>query len=277
MWRSLRHVSWLLPAPASRFTPQPGDHPHDIHGCGGEEVLEVRARNADGPTLPERKAAEALREAALHPRPEGLLLFALVCPLALARGLERLVVGLRPDRKLPRGLWRCGAALTGGTGATGGPGKADAHDGSPGPSMAGGPFDPGVPLGTVGLLRVPIHPKGLEGIPGMLMLPAISPYGWPDDLDLMLRLGGDEEGRSHIAAIEPVRTREESTPGPVLLDGRAHAPLWPRGGRSAHLGEQIRRALSTGLREMALVAHPMGLPFTAVAGLHVIRGVDEHR
>jgi hypothetical protein len=71
------------------------------------------------------KAPDTLREAALHPRPERILLFALGCLLALAGGLHRLMVGLRPDRELPWGIFRCGAHLAGRTGAARGLVKPD--------------------------------------------------------------------------------------------------------------------------------------------------------
>ena len=101
MRRQPRKVSRLSSAFAYRFALEPGDHPHDIHGCGCEELLEVRAREAEITTLPEIKASDALREAALYPRPEGILGLERGRSLALARGLESFVVGLGPDCELP--------------------------------------------------------------------------------------------------------------------------------------------------------------------------------
>jgi hypothetical protein len=65
----LGKVARLPPTLSQKFTPEPGDHPHHIHGRGCEERLEVRARYADVATLTPIKAPDALREAPLHPRP----------------------------------------------------------------------------------------------------------------------------------------------------------------------------------------------------------------
>src|SRR5215211_8697667 len=83
------------------------------------------------------KAPDALREAALHPRPERILGFERGRLLTLARSLDRLVVHLRPDRALPWGVFRGGAYLAGRTGATGGPVKRIRNTGSPETSCPG--------------------------------------------------------------------------------------------------------------------------------------------
>ena len=99
-------VAGLPPALAQGLTPEPGDHPDDIHRRGSEQLLEVRARQAEVPTLAQIKAPDALREAALHPRPQRILGFELRRLLALARGLDRLMVGLGPDGELAWGVFR---------------------------------------------------------------------------------------------------------------------------------------------------------------------------
>jgi hypothetical protein len=76
----------------------------------------------------------------------------------LAGGLHRLMVGLGPDGKLPRGVFRRRIHLTGGTG---GLVKADPKYRIPGDIVAWGPFDTRMPLGTVRLVSVPIQYKGL--------------------------------------------------------------------------------------------------------------------
>ena len=65
-----------------------------------------------------------------HQRDSGerLLGFAYGRLLPLSRGLSRLVAGWRLDRELARGLFGPGACRSGRTGATGGLGKAAAHD-----------------------------------------------------------------------------------------------------------------------------------------------------
>ena len=113
------------------------------------------------------------------------------------------MVGLGPDRELPWGVFRRGAHLTGGTGATGGPVKPDPKDRIARDIVAWRPFDTGMSLGTVGLLGVPIQDKGLQVIAVCdLMLPAIGPKGRSDDIDLVLLLRGDQEVGIHIAAVE---------------------------------------------------------------------------
>ena len=67
-------------------------------------LLEMRPCQPNVPTLPEIKAPGALREAALHPRPQGVLGFELRGLLPLACGLEGLVMGLGPDGQLPGGV-----------------------------------------------------------------------------------------------------------------------------------------------------------------------------
>jgi hypothetical protein len=125
MRRKSGKVSQLPPVLSQGLTSEPGDHPDHIHCHGCEEVLEVRTRQADVATLAETKAPDALREAAFHPRPERILGFELGRCLALACLLDRLVIGSGPDGELPGGVFRRGAHLTSGTGATGGPVKAD--------------------------------------------------------------------------------------------------------------------------------------------------------
>src|SRR5919199_343765 len=121
MRRQPRKVSRLPPALASRFTLEPGDHPHDMHRGGIEQLLEVRARQAAVATLAQRQAPDALRAATLHARPQRLRGFERGRLLALARGRHRFVVGLGADGEWPWGVLRRGTHLTGGTGTTGGP------------------------------------------------------------------------------------------------------------------------------------------------------------
>jgi len=104
MGREPGKMSELPPAFPQGLTPEPGDHPDHIHGGGSEQMLEMRPCQPNVPTLPEIKAPGALREAALHPRPQGVLGFELRGLLPLACGLEGLVMGLGPDGQLPGGV-----------------------------------------------------------------------------------------------------------------------------------------------------------------------------
>src|SRR5262245_60062491 len=124
MRRQPRKVSRLPPTLAYRFALEPGDHPHDMQRRGREQVLEVRAHQAAVATLAHIKAPDTLREATLHTRPQRILGFERGRLLALARGLDRLVVGLGADGELSWSIFGCGAYVTGRTGTTGGPVKA---------------------------------------------------------------------------------------------------------------------------------------------------------
>jgi hypothetical protein len=170
----------------------------------------VRACQPTVPTLTEIKAADALREATLHPCPQGVLGFELGGLLPLAGGLDGLVVGLRADGELPRGVFRRGACTTGGARATGGPVETDVDDRIARDIVAWRPFDAGLPLGTVGLLRLPIQDKGLQVIALTgLMLSAIRPTGGTDHVNLILALRRDEIVSIRVAAIEQVSLRQQ--------------------------------------------------------------------
>jgi hypothetical protein len=71
------------------------------------------------------------------------------------------MVGLGPHGELPRGVFRRRTHLPGWAGPTGGLVKADPKHWIPGDIVAWGPFDTCMPLGTVGLVGVPIQHKGL--------------------------------------------------------------------------------------------------------------------
>jgi hypothetical protein len=137
--------------------------------------------------------------------------------------------------------------------------------------MSRPPIDAGMALGTVRLLGVPIDDQGLQvRALARPSLPAVGPKGRPDDIDLMLGLGGDQEVGIDIAAVEEVRARQQITLGQFVVDGGPHDTIRGDGGRGNHLSHQIRRAWITGLGEVQLVAHPMGIAFIAGAGLQVV-------
>src|SRR5215831_3332090 len=83
----LGEVVWFPLTLPQGLAPEPSDHPHHIHGGGSEQLLEVRAREADGPTSAEIEAPDPLRKAALHPGSQRVLGFELRRLLALSRGL----------------------------------------------------------------------------------------------------------------------------------------------------------------------------------------------
>jgi hypothetical protein len=231
-------VAGLPPALAQRLAPAPGDHLDHIHGCRRQELLEVRPREANVLTLAEIKASDPLREAALHTCPQGILGFEYRRLLALPRGLNRLVVGLRPNRELARSRLGRGAPLAGWTPTTGRSVETDATDRIARHVASRPPVDTGMALGTVRLLRVPIKDTGLESIAlAGLTWPARGPKGWPDDIDLMQSLGGDQEVRIHIAAVESVRAREPITLGKVVVNGGTHDTIRRGGRRREHLGD----------------------------------------
>jgi hypothetical protein len=77
-----------------------------MHGGRRQELLDVRARQPQIPTPAEIKTSYSLREAALHPRSQGVLSFELGGLLAVASSLERLMVRLQADGELPWGIFR---------------------------------------------------------------------------------------------------------------------------------------------------------------------------
>jgi hypothetical protein len=102
-------------------------------------------------------------------------------------------------------------------------------------------MDAGMALGTARLLRLPIDHEGLQVIAlACPSLPAIRPKGRPDDVDLVLGLGSDEEVRIDIAAVEQVCPWEEIPIGQVLLNGWAYDAILRRGRRRDHLRDEIR-------------------------------------
>jgi hypothetical protein len=121
-------VSRLPPALPQGLTSEPGDHPYHIHRGGIEQLLEVCARQPDVPAPAQIEAPCALREAALDPCPQGVLGFELRRLLALPGGLDRLVVGLQPDRELAWGSSRRGTCQAGGARTTRGPVEPDADN-----------------------------------------------------------------------------------------------------------------------------------------------------
>src|SRR5262245_14995182 len=124
----LGEVTGLSPALAQRLAPEPGDDPDHIHGRRRQGLLEMRACQPQRPTPAEIETSYPLREAALHPRPQGILRFELGGFQAVASGLERLMVDLWADRELAGGCLGGRARPAGGTRTTGGPVKPDAND-----------------------------------------------------------------------------------------------------------------------------------------------------
>jgi hypothetical protein len=174
----------------------------------------VRACQPDVSTVAQIKASRALREATLHPGPQGISGFERRRLLALPRRLDGLVVDLRPDGELPRGIFRRGARPTGRTRATGRSVKPNANHGIARDIMSRPPVDAGLALRTARLLGVLIQDKGLQivALTGV-MLPAIGAEGGPHYIDLMLGLGCHQEVGIDIAAVEQVRAGEQITCG----------------------------------------------------------------
>jgi hypothetical protein len=77
-------------------------------------------------------------------------------------GTDRLVLGVRLHRNLPRVLCRGSTRLAHPTGITRGLGKPDAHDRMPLLTVSWSPLDTAVPLGTARLLSVPVDQEGVH-------------------------------------------------------------------------------------------------------------------
>jgi hypothetical protein len=133
-------------------------------------------------------------------------------------------------------------------------------------------------LGTARLLGFPIDDKGLEVIAFPFPpLPTVGPKRRTNYMDLMLHLGGDEEVRIDIPAVQQMRAREELPLGEVTVDRGAHDAILRGRWRREHLGDQIGLAGIAGLGEIHLIAYPMGVPFTTGARLQVIGEGNTHR
>src|SRR5438552_17835324 len=136
------------------------------------------------------------------------------CPLETRSGRKK-----RLTKQGYRGDWKTRVdgvvskkthPLAGGTDATGGPVKTDAHNGIARHIPARRPFATGMPLGTARLCRLPVDGKGLQVIAlSDLMLPTIGPKGRPDHIDLVLALRRDEEVGIHGTAVEQMGARQQ--------------------------------------------------------------------
>jgi hypothetical protein len=102
----------------------------------------------------------------------------------------------------------------------------------------------------------------------------IGPKGRADHVGLMRGVGGDEAFGIDIAAVEQVRAGEEVTRGQVSVDGRAHHAIRHGRGRCAHLGDEMRLAVITGLGQVDCVAHPLDAPLRTVPRLWAVGGSD---
>jgi hypothetical protein len=235
------------------------------------------ARQPQRPTPAEIDASYPLREATRHPRPQGVLRCALGRLLAVARRLERLMVHLPSDRELPWGVSRGGARPTGGAGATGASVEPHTNHGIARRLMARSPVDTGLASGATRLRGLPIADHGLEVVACPFPpLPTGGPERWPNAIDLMLALGGDQEVRVDLAAVEHVGAWEEIPSGEVVLDGRPHDAILRGRGRRHHVRDHIRLPRITGFGEGERIAHPMGLALTTVAGLQVVGRGEAH-
>lgn len=76
-----------------------------------------------------------------------------------------------------------------------------------------------MPLGTVGLLGVPISDEDLQVIAVVdRMLPAIGAKGRPHHVDVIRALRRDQEGGIHVATVEQVGSRQQIPGCSVLRD-----------------------------------------------------------
>ena len=147
---------------------------------------------ADVTTLSHATPPDSLGVRALNPGPLGILGRELGGLLPLPCGLDRLVMGLRPDGELARCIFGLGARLADRTRTTGRGLETDAHHGIAGDIPAWSPSDAGVSLWAARLVRLPIDPERAQVIPfpGPALV-ALGPEGGPHDIDLVGGLSGD--------------------------------------------------------------------------------------
>jgi hypothetical protein len=126
-------------------------------------------------------------------------------------------------------------------------------------------------LGAARLLGLPSPDQGWHVIAwSALLVPALGSAGGPHHRELMRDLGRDQEGGSHVAAVEHMGARPQLTGGSVVHHRRPHHTIRRGGGRRAARRHQLRRAPITARREVPLIAHPIGRTLTTVARLEVI-------
>lgn len=264
-------MTGLPPASAQRLAPAPGDHPDELHGGRREEVLEVRACQAKGPTPAQIEASRALRETALHSCPQGRLGGELRRLLAVPRGLECLVVRLQPDGEVAWSASWGGARLAGKAPTTRGAIDPEAPHGVARDLMARSPMDAGLSLGTARLLGLSLDDTGLEVVASPFPpLPTVGAKRRPNHLERMRGLGRDQQVRIDSPAVEPVAAWEEMTMGEVLLDSRAHDAILRGRWRRHPWCHELGGVGLTGLRAVDLRTDPMRLALTTVAGLQVV-------
>jgi hypothetical protein len=159
----------------------------------------------DVATLSYATPPDGLRLRALNPGPLGILRRELGSLPPLPCGLDRLMIGLRPDGALARRLFGLGARRADRTGAASRSMKPDAYHGITRDIPPWRPSNAGLPLRTVGLLRLPVDDEGAQII-ALARSPwvAVRPEGWAHDIDLVDGLRGDEQLGIDIATIEQV-------------------------------------------------------------------------
>ena len=95
--------------------------------------------------------------------------------------------------------------------------------------------------------------------------------------DLILDLGGDQEIGIDIAALEPVGLGEQITSGQVLLGGGVYDAVWQGYRRRDHLRDESGVVDITGVGEVDLTVDPVSVPYTTLADLQIVGGVEAQR
>ena len=232
---------------------------------------------ADVTTLAQATPPDGLRLRALNPGPPGVLGGEFGGLLPWPRRLDGLVLGLRPDGQLARGVFGLGARRAHRAGTARRAVEANTHDWIARHIPPWRPSEAGLPLGTAGVLRLPVDDEGAQIIAlACPPLMAIRPKRGADHVDLMLGVGGDQEVRIDRAAIEQVRVGEEITLRQVSLDGRPHDAIRGRRRGGHNPRDEVRLIILTGFGEVDLIADPSDATLGAIPGLDVIRGGDQH-
>ena len=216
----------------------------------------------------------SLRDRPFHAGPGRILRLERRRLLRVTSRLQGLVGRLGADGQPSPSVGRRRAVRPKSAVSAGGSWEGDGHDRGAMVVLAAAPVLTVLSGGTDGLFGCPVDLEvtGREA-PRRLGLPTGIERHRPDDLDPLV-LARDQVVRIGIARIDQVHPWQEIPAGQGLLNDRQLGLVGVGRRCRLHIGNQVRGIRLTGFGDLDGVADPLPAPLGAVAGLHVIRGVD---